>query len=209
MWASEKPDVSQDLKEMFKHMSEVCRSVIRRTTKIDVIIRNLKGASSTKNARKWYCKYHKIARSFFNEDFEQSNRETREVINEFKGESLRNIDLEIDFYLLGIDASIKNGNLDRDLIKSGEALASNDPAIILRSLMIDILDFEISRLNDINVREVIDNIESKGTEALFKCLKDLGTTEMYVCSMKIEAIWNVMKEMYTYVKRKRLHQILM
>jgi hypothetical protein len=52
MWASEKPDVSQDLKEMFKHMSEVCRSVIRRTTKIDVIIRNLKGASSTKNARK-------------------------------------------------------------------------------------------------------------------------------------------------------------
>jgi hypothetical protein len=60
------------------------------------------------------------------------------------------LELEADFYLIGIGASIKEGNPDMDIIKESEMIASNDPAIMLRSLMIDIHDFELNRLNDIN-----------------------------------------------------------
>jgi hypothetical protein len=72
------------------------------------------------------------------------------------------LDLEVDFYLIGIDASIREGNHDRDLISDGMILASNDPAILLRSLMLNIQDFEFSRLNEVNVKETIENIENKG-----------------------------------------------
>jgi hypothetical protein len=60
------------------------------------------------------------------------------------------LEFEADFYLIDIDTSINEGNPDRDMVKESEMITSNDPAIMLRSLMIDILDFELNRLNDIN-----------------------------------------------------------
>jgi hypothetical protein len=84
-----------------------------------------------KKQEKRYGKYHKIAREFFNEDYKKANRKAREAIHDIKKESVRNLDLEMDFYLIGIDVSIKFGNPDRALIKEGESLASNDPAIML------------------------------------------------------------------------------
>jgi hypothetical protein len=142
-------------KELFTHMSNACRLINRRTTRIGVVINNLKDTKQ----EKWHEKYHKIARNFFNGDYERSTTETREALSQIKKESVRNLDLEIDFYLIGIDAGIKNGNPDRDMITDGENLATNDPAIMLRSLMIDIQEFEISRLNDINHIDAMKNIE--------------------------------------------------
>jgi hypothetical protein len=92
----------------------------------------------------------KIARDIVNGDYERANTEARKAIGQIKNESVRNLDLEIDFYLIGIDASNENGNPDRDMVAESENLATNDPAIMLRSLMIDIQDFEVNRLNDIN-----------------------------------------------------------
>jgi hypothetical protein len=53
--------------------------------------------------------------------------------------------------LLGIDASIKTGNPDKSMIEEGMNIASNDLAILLTKLAIEINDFEINRLNDINI----------------------------------------------------------
>jgi hypothetical protein len=50
----------------------------------------------------------------------------------------KDISLLIDFYLIGIDASIKNGNPDEDLLAQADRVASNDPAILLRKLMMKI-----------------------------------------------------------------------
>jgi hypothetical protein len=91
--------------------------------------------------------------------------------------------LEADFYLIGIDASIKEGNPDRDMIKESEMIASNDPAIMLRSLMIDIHDFELNRLNDINHFEVMRNIEEKGAEEESK-IHEKFRDNSDICMMK-------------------------
>jgi hypothetical protein len=51
---------------------------------------------------------------------------------------VRNLNLKVDFYLIWIDASIKEGNPDRDLIAQNIKLAAKDHTIMLRSLMIGI-----------------------------------------------------------------------
>jgi hypothetical protein len=45
------------------------------------------------------------------------------------------------------------------MIEEGIMLADNDPAILLRSLAIKIQDFELSMLNEINVKHVLNDIE--------------------------------------------------
>jgi hypothetical protein len=59
----------------------------------------------------WYRKYQRVARSFFNEDFEQANREAKDVIGQINNLNINSIDLEVDCYLIGLDTSIKNGSL--------------------------------------------------------------------------------------------------
>jgi hypothetical protein len=132
---------------------------------------------------KWYEKYHRISRDFFNGDYEKTNREAREAIGQMKNESMRSLELEADFYLIGIDASIKEVNPDRDLIEESERIASNDPAILLRSLMVDIHDFELNRLNDIIHVEVMRNIEEKGNEAEAK-IHERFRDNSDICMMK-------------------------
>jgi hypothetical protein len=66
---------------------------------------------------------------------------------------------------MGIDASIKNGKPDRAMIEKGMMLADNDSAIILRSLAMIIQDFELSRLNAINVKVVLNEIVGLGKKA--------------------------------------------
>jgi hypothetical protein len=73
------------------------------------VIKNLKDQKQ----EKLYGKYHKIARDFFNGDCKKANTETKEAISCIKNESVRNLDLKVNFYLIGIDAIIKEGNPDR------------------------------------------------------------------------------------------------
>jgi hypothetical protein len=42
---------------------------------------------------KWLCKYQKIARDFFNEDYEQANREARDVLQELNGQKIKTMQL--------------------------------------------------------------------------------------------------------------------
>jgi hypothetical protein len=142
-------------------MCTVCRFINRRVVKVGVVVSKW----NDQKQEKWYGKYHRISRDFFNGEYAKANTEAREVIGQMKNDSVNNLELEADFYLIGIDASIKEGNPDRDLIKESERITSNDPAILIRSLMIDIHDFEVSRLNDINHIEVMTSIEEKGNEA--------------------------------------------
>jgi hypothetical protein len=153
--------VDIECRDLFKNMRGICRSQIGRRKKIGRVIRDLKD----KKQEKWYSKNHKIVRDFYNEDYEKANREVKKAINSIKNESLRSLDMEMDFYLIGIDPSIKEGNPGRDLVAKGKGITSNDPVIRLRSLMIDIQDFETSRLNEINTKEIIEGIEYKGAES--------------------------------------------
>jgi hypothetical protein len=43
--------------------------------------------------------------------------DAREAISDIKNECVRNMDLEMDFYLMGIDASIMDDSPDKDLIR--------------------------------------------------------------------------------------------
>jgi hypothetical protein len=87
---------------------------------------------------KWYGKYQKIARDYWNEDFELVNQEAIDALQEIKGIGIKNNDPWMDLYLINIDTSIKDGNPDRAMIEEGIMLADNDPDILLRSLALKI-----------------------------------------------------------------------
>jgi hypothetical protein len=135
----------------------------------------------------------------------KANTEAREAISCINNESVRNLDLEMNFYLIGIDASIKEGNLDRDMIAEGMGLATNDPAIILRSLMIDIQDFEVNRLNDMNVSKIIENKRTEIEEKIYEKFRDNKDICMYKENKEyLEPCY----EKYIDLCRKKIQQIL-
>jgi hypothetical protein len=74
--------VNKAYMELFTYMSTVCRFVNRRTIRIGTVIKNLKDTKQ----EKWYGKYHKIARDFFNGDYIKANTEAREAIGQIKNE---------------------------------------------------------------------------------------------------------------------------
>jgi hypothetical protein len=78
---------------------------------------------------------------------------------------MKEMGLLIDFYLLGIDASIKAGNPDEMLLEQACRVATNDPSIMLRKLRMKIYYFEISRICDVRISDVIEEIEGIGIEA--------------------------------------------
>jgi hypothetical protein len=57
-------------------MKKVCLSRYRRATRVGMTLRNFK--ENDKNT--WYRKYLRVSSDFYNEDFEQANREVRDVI---------------------------------------------------------------------------------------------------------------------------------
>jgi hypothetical protein len=65
------------------------------------------------------------------------------VIDEMNNKKTNDIGLLVDFYLIGIDASIKGDNPDEELLIQADRIAMNDPAILLRKLMMKIYAFEI------------------------------------------------------------------
>jgi HSP90 family molecular chaperone len=73
LWSNTKNFGKEKYDHFFTHMCTECRLLIRRVTKFGDVIKDAK----LKNEEKWYCKYQKVARSFFNEDFEQVNCEAR------------------------------------------------------------------------------------------------------------------------------------
>jgi hypothetical protein len=142
-------------------MKRVCLARYRHSTRIGLTLNNFKEG----DGNCWYRKYLRVSRDFFNEDFEQANREARDVIDEMNNKKTNNIRLLVDFYLIGIDASIKGGNPDEELLMQANRIATNDLAIMLRRLMMKIYNFEISRTNDIRVKDTIDEIEGIRIEA--------------------------------------------
>jgi hypothetical protein len=82
--------------------------------------------------------------------------------------------MEIDLYLLEIDASIKANNPEKSMIEEGMNIASNDPSILLRKMAIEINEFETNRLNDINIGKVIKEIEVDGEEGERKMHERFG-----------------------------------
>jgi hypothetical protein len=95
---------------------------------------------------------------FHDEDYEQANREARDFICKLNGRGVRNNPVFLDVYIIGIDVSIKAGNPDIGLIVEAMGLADNDSPILLRNLAIKIQEFEVNRLNDIRVADVLNNI---------------------------------------------------
>jgi hypothetical protein len=87
------------------------------------------------------------------------------VIDEMNIKKTNDIGLLVDFYLIGIAASIKGGNPDEELLIQADRIATNDPAILLRNSMMKIYNFEISRPCDIRAKDTIDEIEGIGIEA--------------------------------------------
>jgi hypothetical protein len=141
-------------------MIEACRLMNRKMIKIGNVIKDIKDSQKDK----WVSKYQKIARDFFNEDYEQVNKEPRDVLQELYEQNIKNNTISMDLYLIGIDARIRAGNPDKTLIDEGLRLADNDTAILLRCLEMKIQDFEINRLNDINIEVVLNDIISLGIE---------------------------------------------
>jgi hypothetical protein len=93
----------------------------------------------------------------------------------------KDLGLLIDFYLMGIDASIKMGNPDKHLLEQANRVAVNDPSILLRKLLMKIYYFEIARNCDIRISDTLEEIEGLGIEAEskihegYRINKDLGT----------------------------------
>jgi hypothetical protein len=121
----------------------------------------------------WYRKYLRLSRDFFNKDFQHANREARDVIDEMNNKNMKDIGLLVDFYLLGIDASIKAGNPDEELLMQADRVSMNDPVILLRKLMMEIYAFEIATKNDIRIKDTLEEIEGIGIEAKEKHMRSL------------------------------------
>jgi hypothetical protein len=83
---------------------------------------------------RWYRKYLRVSSDFFNENFEQANREARDVISEMTNTDTKDINLLVDFHLLGIDPSIKNGNPDENLLEQGDRILTNDPSVFVKKI---------------------------------------------------------------------------
>jgi hypothetical protein len=185
--------------EMYEDMRKVCGVMFKHLTRIGLTKKGLRDGDK----ETWYRKYQRIARSFFNEDYQQVNREASDTIDQMNNKGINNIDLEMDFYLIGIDASIKDGNSDIDLMKQLSRIASNDPAITLRELMFLIYNFEVSRLNDIGVGEVIEKSEEKGMEAEDKMDEKLKSNNNSAMFHENEIIWrNVLRDIFLFAKER-------
>jgi hypothetical protein len=142
-------------------MKNVCLARHRRATRIGMTLNNFKEGDKNE----WYRNYLRVSRNYFNEDYEQANREARNVINKITNSNRKDLGLLIDFYLIGIDASIKMGNPDEDLIEQANRIAVNDPSVLLRKLLMKIYYFEIARNCDIRISDTIEEIEGLGIEA--------------------------------------------
>jgi hypothetical protein len=166
-----------DTEPMMHFMTKkVCLARHRRATRMGITLNSIKD----KDKNEWYRSYLKVSRSFFNEDFEQANREARDAIAKITNSNTRELGLLTDFYLMGIDASVKMGNPDEDLLEQANRIAVNDPSIMLRKLLMKIYYFEISRNCDIRISDTIDEIEGIGIETesriheSYRINKDLG-----------------------------------
>jgi hypothetical protein len=160
--------------ELFIHMKKVCLARHRRATIIGMTLSKFK--EDDKN--KWYRNYLRVSRNYFNDDFEQANREARDVIDLINNSNVKDLGLLIDFYLIGIDANIKGGNPDGELLEQGNRIATNDPSILLRKLLMKIYYFEISRNCDIRISDIIDEIEGIGQKRRVRFMKNLKKTVM-------------------------------
>jgi hypothetical protein len=87
----------------------------RKLIKFEKVVKNMRDNSK----KKWYCKYQNITRDYFNEDFELTNREVREALQEIKGYGIKDNNAYMDLYLIGINANKKDGNPDRAMIEEG------------------------------------------------------------------------------------------
>jgi hypothetical protein len=54
---------------------------------------------------------------FHDEDYEQANREARDFICELNGQGIRSNPVSLEVYIIGVDASIKEGNPDISIIE--------------------------------------------------------------------------------------------
>jgi hypothetical protein len=72
--------------DFFVHMYEACRIMNCQMIKMGNVIKAIKDSCK----EKYLCKYQKIARMFHDEDYEQANREARELICELNDRGIRN-----------------------------------------------------------------------------------------------------------------------
>jgi hypothetical protein len=68
----------------------------RKMIKFSNVIKDIKDYSN----EKWLCKYQKITRGFFNEDFELVNREARDALQEFNGQNIKNNAVNVNLNLI-------------------------------------------------------------------------------------------------------------
>jgi hypothetical protein len=154
---------SKKMSSLYDRLYRVCGTLVRSEVRIGLTLDKLPGTQDDRGM--WYRKYQRISRSFYNEDFRKANMEVREVLAEMDNKNMKDNDLQMDLYLIGIDASIKEGCPDLDMLRCASSVATSDPAILLRQLMIAIFNFEMSRLNDIRVGDAIRDIEDMGQDA--------------------------------------------
>jgi hypothetical protein len=83
---------------------------------------------------------------FHDEDYEQTNRETRDFIDDLNNQVARNNPVSLDIYITGINASIKAGNPDNSLIEEVLRLVDNDPSNLHKNLVIKIHKFDLNRV---------------------------------------------------------------
>jgi hypothetical protein len=131
-------------------MYETCRLFNSKLIKIGEVAKDIKN--------KRVSRYQNKARKYHDKDYEQANREVRDFIYELNDQNTRNTPLSLEVYIIGIGASIKEGNPDLALIEEAQRLADNSLTVLLRSLVVKILEFEVNPLNDIRVKDVLEDI---------------------------------------------------
>jgi hypothetical protein len=147
--------------DLFIHMYESCRMLNHKLIRIGEVAKNIKD----KSKEKWVYRFHDIVRKFQDEDYEQANREARDFIYDLRENNVRSTSLSLELYTIGIDAGIKAGNPDMSLLEEALSIADKDPTMLLRSFAIKIYELERNRLNDIRVKDVLDDICMTGREA--------------------------------------------
>jgi hypothetical protein len=67
--------------DLYRHIYEAGRFMDRKTIKFANIVKDMKDEPN----EKWFAIYQKIAKDFFNEDYERDNQKAKDVLSTLNG----------------------------------------------------------------------------------------------------------------------------
>jgi hypothetical protein len=93
-------------------------------------------------------KNQRITNQYYNENCEKAIVGARELITKMKYGNFLNTERLFDVYILDINASLRNWTSDENMLTEVLVIEINKPAILIRSLLMMIINFRDSYVNN-------------------------------------------------------------